>query len=133
MAINALILEESFERLAQFVTHSDGNTIHIEILSNSHVFEIQSISAIILTSHRDVLAIENPWIALAVGRKKRFHESVMLIIMKILTNNVTSQNARVIFFWLHDAIAAKDCFQVDAKRRVAVPTLLLIIIFRWRG
>ena len=87
MAINALILYEAFERLAQFVTHSDGKTIHIEILSNSHMFEIQSISAIILTSHRDVLAIENSWIALAVGRRCTFGESVMRVAEEIIINH----------------------------------------------
>ena len=128
-----LLLYKAFKRLSDFVANSKGVAVHREILANLHLLEVRVQRPVAPKGDRYELAVEHPRIALAIGRRKSFRESVMLVIMKILTDNVTFQNARVTFSRLHHTLSAKDSFQVDAKRRVAVPTLLLIIIFRWRG
>lgn len=86
------IAENSFlykacESLTKFVAHSDGKTIHIEILPYNHVLEIQSISAVTPECDRYKLAIEHSRIALDIGRRCTLDESVMRVAVEIIINH----------------------------------------------
>ena len=106
---------QAFERPKQFVGNATGILRDGEISIHLHGLEVRSIRAVTPTSDSNIIALVNVRIPFASRRRQGLDESKVTIIKSIiLTRDVMSQNALVIFSGLHDYIVLQLGFQVDA-------------------
>ena len=116
-------LYQALEGPEQFIAHADGVTLDAEIPIHLYRTEIQAQRAISLTGDGDVPTLEHVRIALAGSRRNGLDERVVLVVIIILTFNVTAQDALIVLTGLQALVVAEDGFQIYTESCVAVPAL----------
>ena len=127
MEPGTLFLYKALQRHAKFVVNSKGVALNFEPRTHLQFLEVQSEAAVTTPCHRDVLPIENVWIAFASRHGNRFNERHVSIATEKLVDisfRVEAQNARIRFVDQHTLIATQERFYIAAKFRVGVPIWL---------
>ena len=73
----------------KFKVHAEGIALDAETSTRLQGFEVQAQRAVVLTSDRDVLAVEHLRIALHAPRQ-RLHEGEVLVVAELLTLHVAA-------------------------------------------
>ena len=115
----------------KFTIDPEGIALDAETIIDLQRFEVQSVGAVVLTRHGDVLAVEHLWIALhAPGQ--RLDECIMRVAREELIDGallIELQNAQITLARLHLAVAVQNGLQIHGQIRVTVPTLKVGVLY----
>ena len=110
----------------KFKVHTEGVALEAQVRAKLwHRFEVQSVGAVVLTRHGDVLAVEHLRIAPGVPGY-RLDECVVRVAGEELIDGallIELQNALIILTRFHLAVAVQNGLNVTAQVCVGVPTV----------